>query len=615
MLTALLLALAPAAPQLPPGSVLETLRPGHPRLFLAEDRLAELRDLPDRDPLFARALEQVLARADALLDAPRLERRLIGPRLLSVSRTCLDRVWTLGFAWRWTGEAKYARAVEANLLAVCAFSDWNPSHFLDVAEMSHAVGLGFDWCHDALSAESRATVRSALVAKGLEPGLRAYEAPQPAWWVGSEFNWNQVCNGGLLVAALALAEEEPDRAERVVRRAVLSLPRALESYEPDGAWGEGPGYWSYATHYTVYALDALRTALGGDFGLGDRRGIDLAGWFPILCTGPSGRYACLADVGENARRGALPALFWLAWHSGQQAFAASERAWLAEHTASAQHLVWWRPEPAVELREPPLHKLFTGRVPVAVMRSGWAPEDFFVVIKGGDNQVNHGHLDLGSFEFEFDGVRWARDLGRDDYNLPGYWDKRPGGRRWSYYRLGSFSHNLLLPAGVQQHAAASARFTLWEHRPADGDRPWRQRARVRSDDLFPGLAGACERTLTLFADRGLLVEDRIELERDHELVWGMTTDAAIELADGGAGAALRLGGRRLGARVLLPAGARFSVAGAEQEPPQARNEGVRRLEVRVPGRAGPNRVVVAFDPVRNVLPPLPRAVLLAETEE
>ncbi len=616
MLPALLLGLLPAlslqeATVDASTDVLDGLRAGHPRLILTEERLQELRALPSEDPLFARGLEQVLARADGFLDAPPLERVLKGPRLLSVSRACVDRVYHLGFAWRWTGEEKYARAVEGNLLAVAAFSDWNPSHFLDVAEMTHAVGIGYDWCYGVLSEQTRATVRAALVEKGLDPGLRGYEADRPAWWARSEFNWNQVCNGGLLVGALALAEEEPDRAGRIIAHAVASLPTALQTYEPDGAWGEGPGYWSYATHYTLYGIAALESALGHDFGLSDRTGLAESGWFPILGTGPTGMYATIADVGEKARRGALPPLFWLAQRYHKPYYAIAEREWLAGNRARPAHLIWWQEEPDGLHEGPPLCRLFRGPVEVAFLRSGFGEHDFYVAFKAGYNQVNHGHLDLGGFELEFDGVRWARDLGSDDYNLPGYWDKKEGGRRWSYYRLGSFSHNLLLPAGIQQHADATSRITDWVGLPGNEEQPWQQIATVDTAGLFPGVASAARRTITLHADRALVVDDRISLLVERGLVWGMTTDADIELQ--GDRAWLRQDGHHLGVRVLLPEGAEFSTAIATQAPPQKKNKGVKRLELRLPPQEGEVRVVVAFDPVRSVYPPLSRASLLGES--
>ena len=119
-------------------------------------------------------------------------------------------------------------------------------------------------------------------------------------------------------------------------------------------------------------------------------------------------------------------------------------------------------------------KLFRGPVEVAVLRSAWNdPQALFLAIKAGHNQVNHGHLDLGSFELDALGVRWVRDLGADNYNLPGYWDRRPGGRRWSYYRLNSHSHRVPLLDDKDQHALAKARIVKF--RPGAGRVPLRAR--------------------------------------------------------------------------------------------------------------------------------------------
>jgi hypothetical protein len=37
------------------------------------------------------------------------------------------------------------------MLAAAAFSDWNPSHFLDVAEMTAALAIGYDWLYEEVS--------------------------------------------------------------------------------------------------------------------------------------------------------------------------------------------------------------------------------------------------------------------------------------------------------------------------------------------------------------------------------------------------------------------------------------------------------------------------------
>ena len=81
------------------------------------------------------------------------------------------------------------------------------------------------------------------------------------------------------------------------------------------------------------------------------------------------------------------------------------------------------------------------------MRSSWEdPLATWCGVKAGFDKVPHGHLDLGNFEFETDGIRWGLDLGKDDYNLPGYFGKQC----WDYYRLKSESHKVPLIAGKGQ---------------------------------------------------------------------------------------------------------------------------------------------------------------------
>jgi hypothetical protein len=42
------------------------------------------------------------------------------------------------------GGEKFRLRTIAELEAACALKDWNPSHFLDTAEMASAVATGYD---------------------------------------------------------------------------------------------------------------------------------------------------------------------------------------------------------------------------------------------------------------------------------------------------------------------------------------------------------------------------------------------------------------------------------------------------------------------------------------
>ena len=80
-----------------------------------------------------------------------MERILIGPRLLDKSRKVVDRMYALGLLYRLDGDnADTWVGLFEELKAVSAFTDWNPSHFLDVAEMTHGFAIGYDWFYDVL---------------------------------------------------------------------------------------------------------------------------------------------------------------------------------------------------------------------------------------------------------------------------------------------------------------------------------------------------------------------------------------------------------------------------------------------------------------------------------
>lgn len=582
-----------------PTAALASLRPGHPRLLLDDRRLAEIRQLATSDPLLRRCIAEVLAGADKACDAKPLQRVLVGPRLLKVSRDCLGRVLSLGLAWRLSGDGRYLAAGRRCLAEVCAFTDWNPSHFLDVAEMTNAVGIGLDWFWSGLTAEERESIRAGLVRHGLDAGVAASGgwdgSGKPAWWCVTDNNWNLVCHGGLLVGALAVADSDPRYATYLLPRAVREMPRALDQYAPDGAWPEGPGYWAYATGYTVFGLAALDTALGTTCGLDARPGLDRAGAYLLASRGPTGLLPNFADVGDRSRFAGNPVLYWLAERFHQPALAAAEACELADRPARPLDVVWYRPAtgPAPTL---PRDARFTGPVPLAMFRSAWDdPEALSAYIKAGYNTVNHGHLDLGSFEFDLLGQRWARDLGSDDYDLPGYFSGGEHGKRWSYYRLVSHSHSVPLLDRRDQAVAGTATITAF----AGGDVP---HAIVDFSSAYPA-ASRARRGLALVDGRqALLIQDEFELPEAHQLTWAMTTDAGITLD--GRRAVLALGGKTIEARLLGADGAVFAIESAERPAPEKANAGVQRLLVVLPPQTGSVRLAVLLGPAEVAEPPL-----------
>lgn len=430
--------------------------PPHPRLFITDAEITQIQTRFKSQPVLASYYRAMLAKADGLLDQSPVKRVKTGRRLLSVSRRCLDRVIHLSAAWRFTGKRVYLQRAEKEMLSAAAFSDWNPSHFLDVAEMTAALAIGYDWLYDDLSAESRQAIREAILKKGLEPAL------VKKGWVRGHNNWNQVCNAGIMLGALAIMEDQPELARKLVHRAVNGVQVVMKQYEPDGAYPEGPGYWVYGTSYNVILLAALESVLGTDFGLWQAHGFARSAAYYLHVTGPTGLRFNYPDSGS--RGGFLPTVFWfaqkydrpsLAWHQYQLSrdAMAQDASALVRSRFSPLILPWFKSKQVIPEE---LSWMGRGSNPVAMFRSSWTdPDAVYLAIKGGSPGVSHGHMDVGSFVLDSEGVRWAVDLGPESYHKiesrgMNLWGRKQGDERWSIFRYNNLSHNTLVVNGQHQ---------------------------------------------------------------------------------------------------------------------------------------------------------------------
>ena len=586
---------------------LKAVPPTHPRLFLARDGEESLRRAIAANPAMTGIQRELLREADSVLLSSPVERRLIGRRLLDKSRTALSRVLHLGLAWRITGEKKYLDRARAELTAVAQFADWNPSHFLDVAEMTAAVGIGYDWLFPALDESTRKLLRTAIVEKGLNASLKANS------WTRSTNNWNQVCNGGITVGALAVAESEPALAAQLIARAVNTVPTSMHEYVPSGAYPEGPGYWGYGTTYNVILISALQSVLGTDFGLTRQPGFLATPDYYLHVTGPSGLYFNYSDCGRGGQ-GIAPAMFWFAaqrndpyllWSELGKLSPTGERAGRGSRERTAPMLLLWMSPQQLERPARPAALSWTGggSNPVAFHRSSWDANASYVAIKGGSPGLNHAHMDVGTFVMDADGLRWADDLGSQDYNSleskgVKLWGKEQGSERWRVFRLGTSAHNVLMVDGQQQRVASDARITLAKE----------GRTVVDLSRTYEGQLASARRGVALQLDRSVRVQDEFTLGRKAGTVrWAMVTHAEVRM-DGSGRATLSQEGKTLSFQVLEPADAALAIYPTDPPPSpiDARNPGTRMVgfELKVPARAA-QRIVVQLVPASAKPSPSP----------
>ena len=436
----------------PVAAAIRRMPKAHPRVFVTgRDDFAAVNARAKAVSEIGYMRKILLDEAEAWLEKPP-KRGMAGMRMTG-QREFAESASTLAAAYRLTGERRYAEKCRDYMLAVCDWPDWNPAHYLDVADMLLGLGWGYDWVHEILTDAERAKIRRAIVGKGFDTRNAR------GWWKKAANNWPQVCWGGIGVAAAAIADAEPDRAREMIEEALRSLPPSLKVYAPKGAYPEGPGYWGYGTGRFVLMMAAFESAFGTNFGLFDYPGFRETALFVDAMTGPTGRFWNFAD--NSDRRSECVCDGWLARKTGNRGILAYDNRVFREQYAR-RNAPGFKPNPGEFLAFRILHADFTetadaeipldyaseGGNPVVVMRSSLAPDAAYMGLKGGRSSCNHGHMDQGSVLWESDGFRWAYDIGPQNYTKleqqgVGLWNCGQDGGRWTIFCMNNLSHNLV----------------------------------------------------------------------------------------------------------------------------------------------------------------------------
>ncbi len=288
-----------------------------------------------------------------------------------------------------------------------------------------------------------------------------------------------------------------------------------------------------------------------------------------------------ADAGAGLAA-PTPAQSWIASHfhdAGQARYVrsrldevlANKRRWRGGRF-SPLHLLWLPEAPPSGTRPAPVVASFRGEQSLACFRTSWKPDAAYLAIKGGTPGASHGHMDVGSFIYDYAGVRWFHDLGSDDYNMPGYF----GSKRWSYFRLNNRSHNTLVIGGRLQNARAKPARML--------DEPKNKPRSTVVFDLTPAYDGQAKqiRRRAEFDTRTgeVLIEDQIS-KPTGDVRWAVATRAKVTIA--GRRAVLREAGKTVVVTRRDDAGGAWKVSDAK--PPTARekqNKGYRILSFTAP---------------------------------
>ena len=539
----------------------------HPRLLFSKQEEQRIRDLFGTEPLLDSLYVGLMKEAERLLLVPPQEdpRREIKNTkdILPISREQVYRMVNLALAYRLSGDRRFAEKAEKELVHVCNFPDWDPIHYLDVAEMTTAVAIGYDWLYDVLTPSTRQLVVHSIKTKALDLVVEEYNTGNADSWAKRETNWNVVCNTGMVLGALAIEEHYPVLAKHIIGEAVRYIPNCLKHFAPDGVCYEGPAYWGYTNMYLSLLLKALNDNFGGDFGLSEMVGVDKSVLYYMHSTSPSGKIFNFANSGSTAPA-AEPIYFYFSRAFNQPEVATFYRDVLSKTVHEGNYFrfyflsIPWYDTASSTADVLPKLKVYEGINDIVVFNGNRnIPNSLYLIAKTGDPDMAHQQLDIGTFIVEMNGIRWTDDLGTDNYNLPGFWDYKPDGQRWTYFRNSNFSHNTLSIDHKLQNSAGTGEIDRLDDRAAQ---PF---VTMNMSTAYAGQSRFVYRTFRMLDDTRILVTDSVGLQSPSQSVqWSVITSADVECK--GNTAVLRKDGKSFSLKIASPTNASFTTKAAKR---------------------------------------------------
>ncbi len=593
--------------QVQQGAAQGSVTQKHPGLFFDANDVERIkRLLQQKDPVIVAGYEELKKDAATTLTQPLLTYYLDAAKLRVPSvHTFAKQIPALVMMYQLTGDTLYASRVYKQLERMESYPDWGANrHFLDAGIGAFDFALAYDGLYNYLSAAKRAVLRSAVRKHVLQPGKKQLEKRE--WWATANHNWNGICNGGIIMAALAMYDDDPKEMSHIVAMAANGLPHYIKAFEPDGQSDEGLMYWSYGLMYTTIAFESMHRKLGTAFGLDTLPGFKRTGWFPLFVSGPVTSLSVGDDPIKDRRSNSF---FWFAKRYNDSALAKLQYDLCVENnSATWMDMIYYDPSmigKADVTTNIPTDTYVRG-IEVMALRENWKQDGWFLSLHGGHNNANHGHLDAGSFDLQGNGEVWAYgDLGRDDYTFPGYFSKTtaPGymdttsaqteAGRWHFYRLRAEGKNVVVinpSSAPDQDEQGVAKLVSNQSKPGTGFFV------VDLTTCYNRDVQSYQRGISMNRKQKVMtVQDDIVCKKKSDMWWGMHTKAAIKISADGKMATLQQNGKTMIAKIVSPANGSFTVLPAAYLPGQSfpltknsTNEGFSKLAIHLTATSNAN---------------------------
>lgn len=378
---------------------------------------------------------------------------------------------------------RFVPAIEAEIAAICEERTWVMSaHDRDLVAFGGTVKIDIGvamraWTlatadyllGDRLSCATRAKIRHEVGQRTLEPLLHlmttGHNATPGLGQLHCRNNYSIVVLAGLVGAGLALL---PSRQERALCVAAAEIYQRffLEGYTGDGYCDEGLGYWNYGFGHYAYLAETIRAATHVQLDWWQNAKVQAIARFGARIEIADGAYPAFADCSIQAR----PAC-WLMELAQRRVGLGTFNAQRCESDAEGEHLTALYALSTVAYERA---SSGTASAPSAMPCRDWFPEasvliarpaqtgGLGVALKGGHNDENHNHNDLGSYVVAVGGRALLLDAGLETYTARTF-----SARRYESRVLASYGHPVPLVAGHEQSAGRDRRAQVLETRFSD----------------------------------------------------------------------------------------------------------------------------------------------------
>ncbi len=320
----------------------------------------------------------------------------------------------------------------------------------------------FSWTHHFLKDEFDGV--DTLISNRIRFEIRhrvldVYYERDDFWWMsfGTSHinNWNVWVNHNML-ATIMLMEEDPVLKAKYVYKSMRSVDQFINFYKPDGGCDEGPSYWGHAGGAMFEYLEMLGTATGGSIDIFDREIIRNIGRYIYRAHIAYPYVINFADA--SSRSSGRPGIVYRYGKSIQDPVMQSYGAYLAEKANWIQKLPGGNMEAVLtnlfmlqeitnaDSKEPLIPDFYLPDLQICGARDQEnSSEGFFFAAKGGHNQENHNHNDVGNFILYFNGQPALIDVGVGTYTRQTFSDKR-----YEIWAMQSQYHNTPTINSLQQ---------------------------------------------------------------------------------------------------------------------------------------------------------------------